>query len=361
MLVARLYDRLLGRCATSAPTASAVAADKVQAHLFAGFLGGLAHHGLAHLAGQGAENLANRIGIAGALFTLIEADKAGLSYDVVDDITGKRLGEVFRTRIFEPLGITDMTFELNDRLRARLAGMHMRNADGSLTATDFELPDRPEIHMGGHGLYGTVGDYMRYCWPSLKGVEDLAGVNRSDLTSLYSEGFSNTVIYIQSLGDRMHYQNHMLPFAAAVSKSPDARRFLLHSDFAGTLGHVTNPRDCADWVAAVCKAKTKEPTEILTTLTSLRSARSGSSLLGPLLRRKTVAKKPARRPTADTLPTTPPRAVMAAADHRPPMPEPVPRATTGERPARSFDSADLAIAARLRAWQTAQARKETDA
>ena len=81
---------------------------------------------------------------------------------VVEGITGKRLGEVFAGRIFAPLGITDMTFELNDRLRARLAGMHARGADGSLTAMDFELPSQPEVHMGGHGLYGTVGDYMRF-------------------------------------------------------------------------------------------------------------------------------------------------------------------------------------------------------
>lgn len=81
---------------------------------------------------------------------------------VVEGITGKRLGEVFKTRIFDPLGIKDMTFELNDGLRQRLAGMHARGADGSLTPMDFELPDTPEIHMGGHGLYGTVGDYMRF-------------------------------------------------------------------------------------------------------------------------------------------------------------------------------------------------------
>ena len=81
---------------------------------------------------------------------------------VVEGITGQRLGEVFRTRIFEPLGIETMTFELNDTLRQRLAGMHTRKKNGSLKPTDFELPDRPEIHMGGHGLYGTVGDYMRF-------------------------------------------------------------------------------------------------------------------------------------------------------------------------------------------------------
>ncbi|MBT9500326.1 MAG: 3-hydroxyacyl-CoA dehydrogenase/enoyl-CoA hydratase family protein [Burkholderiaceae bacterium] len=45
--------------------------------------------------------VANRIGIAGMLATMIEADKYGLSYDVVDDLTGKKLGRAssgtFRT------------------------------------------------------------------------------------------------------------------------------------------------------------------------------------------------------------------------------------------------------------------------
>lgn len=45
--------------------------------------------------------IANRVGIAGMLATMIEAQKAGLSYDVVDDLTGKKLGRAssgtFRT------------------------------------------------------------------------------------------------------------------------------------------------------------------------------------------------------------------------------------------------------------------------
>lgn len=81
---------------------------------------------------------------------------------VIEGITGQQLGDVFQTRIFDPLGMRDMTFALNDGLRARLAGMHARNADGSLAPMDFELPSPPEVHMGGHGLYGTVGDYMRF-------------------------------------------------------------------------------------------------------------------------------------------------------------------------------------------------------
>ena len=45
--------------------------------------------------------IANRVGIAGMLATIDEADKFGLSYDVVDDLTGKKLGRAssgtFRT------------------------------------------------------------------------------------------------------------------------------------------------------------------------------------------------------------------------------------------------------------------------
>jgi methyl acetate hydrolase len=81
---------------------------------------------------------------------------------VIEGITGKRLGEVFKTRIFEPLGMLDSTFTLTDALRSRLADVHARNADGSLAPMGFELPSPPELDMGGHGLYSTVGDYMRF-------------------------------------------------------------------------------------------------------------------------------------------------------------------------------------------------------
>ncbi|MGV9671443.1 MULTISPECIES: serine hydrolase domain-containing protein [unclassified Gordonia (in: high G+C Gram-positive bacteria)] len=82
---------------------------------------------------------------------------------VIEAITGKRLGEVMRTEILEPLGMTDTAFTRTDDMRARTATMHHRNADGSLTPDhDFALPDDPEVHMGGHGLYSTVGDYLTF-------------------------------------------------------------------------------------------------------------------------------------------------------------------------------------------------------
>jgi methyl acetate hydrolase len=82
---------------------------------------------------------------------------------VIEGITGKRLGEVMKERIFEPLGMSSTAFTLAPSMRSRLARMHQREADGSLTPmADFELPPDPEVHMGGHGLYSTAQDYCRF-------------------------------------------------------------------------------------------------------------------------------------------------------------------------------------------------------
>jgi methyl acetate hydrolase len=82
---------------------------------------------------------------------------------VIEGITGRRLGEVMEERIFARLGMESTAFVLSPDMRARLARMHQREADGSLTAMpDFELPRDPEVHMGGHGLYSTVPDYCAF-------------------------------------------------------------------------------------------------------------------------------------------------------------------------------------------------------
>lgn len=90
----------------------------------------------------------------------INMDWAG---QVVERITGKRLGEVMQERIFAPLGMMSTAFTMTPDMRSRLARIHQRESDGSLTPLDeLELPQDPEVHMGGHGLYSTVGDYCRF-------------------------------------------------------------------------------------------------------------------------------------------------------------------------------------------------------
>ena len=82
---------------------------------------------------------------------------------VVEKIRGKRLGEVMKERIFEPLGMSDIAFSLTPDMRPRLACIHQRGSDGSLTPLpDLQLPPEPEVHMGGHGLYASVSEYMKF-------------------------------------------------------------------------------------------------------------------------------------------------------------------------------------------------------
>lgn len=82
---------------------------------------------------------------------------------VVEAVRGKRLGEVMAERIFAPLGMRDIGFTLTSAMRERLATIHQRAEDGAIKPlTGFTLPQPPEMDMGGHGLYGTVGDYLSF-------------------------------------------------------------------------------------------------------------------------------------------------------------------------------------------------------
>ncbi|MDQ8951533.1 serine hydrolase domain-containing protein [Acinetobacter rudis] len=87
-------------------------------------------------------------------------DWAGL---VTEKVGGKRLGQLMQEQIFNPLEMNDTAFTLTSSMLERRASMHHRQADGSLIADpDFILPQEPEVHMGGHGLYSTVCDYLKF-------------------------------------------------------------------------------------------------------------------------------------------------------------------------------------------------------
>ena len=82
---------------------------------------------------------------------------------MVEAASGKRLGQYFKDEILGPLGMDDTAFFISPDMRRRLAKIHHRLADGSLQADPvLELPQQPEFEMGGGGLYGTVGDYLKF-------------------------------------------------------------------------------------------------------------------------------------------------------------------------------------------------------
>ncbi|MBD0860820.1 beta-lactamase family protein [Gordonia sp. zg691] len=89
----------------------------------------------------------------------IGVDWAG---QVIEGITGRRLGEVMTQRVLTPLGMSDTAFTLSDDTRHRRAVMHMRKGERLVPNHRWAQPDPPEIDMGGQGLYSTVPDYLKF-------------------------------------------------------------------------------------------------------------------------------------------------------------------------------------------------------
>jgi CubicO group peptidase (beta-lactamase class C family) len=104
----------------------------------------------------------------------------GVSTDVlgrlVEVVSGMPLDEFFRTRIFEPLGMTDTGFFVPSEDHDRFATLYVRNpATGhAMPAPDplgRGMTSPPSMFGGGGGLVGTAHDYLRFCHMLLNGGE----------------------------------------------------------------------------------------------------------------------------------------------------------------------------------------------
>jgi CubicO group peptidase (beta-lactamase class C family) len=89
----------------------------------------------------------------------INIDWAG---KMVEAVSGQRLDRYLQDNVLGPLGMKDTSFKLSASQRARLASVHQRGPDGALAPIEFEIPQDPEFHMGGGGLYGTAPDYLTF-------------------------------------------------------------------------------------------------------------------------------------------------------------------------------------------------------
>ena len=95
----------------------------------------------------------------------------GIDYagQMVETVSGMSLGEYFAENVSGPLGMSDTAFRISDDMRSRISAMHARMEDGSLVEMPFEIPQDPEMEMGGGGLYSTIDDYCRFLSMMLNG------------------------------------------------------------------------------------------------------------------------------------------------------------------------------------------------
>ncbi|MGA9912627.1 MAG: serine hydrolase domain-containing protein [Paraburkholderia sp.] len=95
----------------------------------------------------------------------------GIATDVlgvlIERVSGMRLGDFFRTRIFEPLGMRDTVFWVPDAQLARLAtaygvepGTQRRVVEDHPSASRWANPGR--FQSGGGGLVSTAQDYLQF-------------------------------------------------------------------------------------------------------------------------------------------------------------------------------------------------------
>ncbi|MBN9090296.1 MAG: beta-lactamase family protein [Reyranella sp.] len=96
----------------------------------------------------------------------------GISIDwagkMVEAASGQRLDRYMTERLFVPLGMSDTGFAIGPAQRLRKARMHTRGP-GGFTVMEHEIPQTPEFHMGGGGLYSTVSDYLKFTQALLMG------------------------------------------------------------------------------------------------------------------------------------------------------------------------------------------------
>jgi methyl acetate hydrolase len=90
---------------------------------------------------------------------------------VVEAVSGQPLAHYLAEHVYGPLGMTDSTFAPTAEQRARLLPIRFRAPDGSLVATELDLPATSEWDAAGHGSYGTVADYGRFVRVWLNGGE----------------------------------------------------------------------------------------------------------------------------------------------------------------------------------------------
>ncbi len=131
---------------------------------------------------------------------------------LVEIISGMPFADFLKTRIFDPLGMTDTAFTVPDDKLERFAANYGRAPDKSLKLIDdpeqSTYRQQPTFASGGGGLVGTTADYARFadmlrCGGELDGVRIIGSrtlrlmrMNHlpegADLASVAIGGFSET-------------------------------------------------------------------------------------------------------------------------------------------------------------------------
>ncbi len=104
-----------------------------------------------------------------------EAFNYGINIDwlgkVVEAVTGVGLDVAIKQGITGPLGMDQTTFLMNDDQRPNSTPVHVKAEDGTWMSIGEVLNQEPDWWAGGHGLYGSPSDYIKFQRALLRGGE----------------------------------------------------------------------------------------------------------------------------------------------------------------------------------------------
>lgn len=108
----------------------------------------------------------------------------------------------------------------------------------------------PQTDLNLYNLRST-GNYLKYAWPKINSISEVDHNIVCDLPKAYSKGYGNMIIYLQSIGDYLHYLNQLPRFFESAIKSK--KLFLLNTGYWGVPGHSNSipSRFYYPWVKAV--------------------------------------------------------------------------------------------------------------
>jgi methyl acetate hydrolase len=90
---------------------------------------------------------------------------------VVEAVAGQTLDVVIKDGITGPLGMGDTMFRLDESRRENCVAVHLKDQNGAWTSAVEILDQNPDWWPGGHGLYSTPRDYVRFERALLRGGE----------------------------------------------------------------------------------------------------------------------------------------------------------------------------------------------
>jgi 3-hydroxyacyl-CoA dehydrogenase len=191
--------------------------------------------------------IANRVGIAGLLATLIEAEKFGLSVDVVDDLTGKKLGRAssgtFRTLDVVGLDtIVHVIKTMQDNLKddpfyptygtpAVLSALIAKGALGQKTGAGFYKKVGKDIlrldpaagdYVAGGGKADPLVDRILKKAPAerLKLLRESTHPQAQFLWAILRDGFHYAAVHLASIADNARDVDFAMRWGFGTSMGP---------------------------------------------------------------------------------------------------------------------------------------------